>query len=472
MRKYCLLVFICLLPAYLVAQNNHQMQQEENQYAQIPNDSLFKELKAIRSLQEKAKAERDTIRAKMKKREAELQEHTEADMSNEYGAILQVENNTRQHWWYDDWNFFGIFTFIVAVISAWFAIITYRAQKKTEEHTTNAPKEVQLGVLNDLPRHFYRNLVCTCAMILNYKFGKGQEKLYPSESNLMKLQTLPDDVVLPVDIDTSKEDNAYQHMHELKLLLRNYNIEVEVASEHLSRKGITDDSLVQDFDNILYKPLFLTRGAFDFRRSLERKTQPEITKEFLVEDSIRRIVQEHFRKLKIQSNFVLLFKKEIVDKLKLILKESKADFQIIDKKNGIVRSINYFLDYVSKVNRDNVSVINRHALIDKIIEDLTQIDRKNDKDSKDEWTPYFKGIKSSYPGILSIENKEQFVAFCLGVGYINDEDKYKCEELYNYIAPYLNYLRQEKWETLTLLNYILAIDAAIETDRIGMVNFS
>ena len=104
MRKYCLFVFICLLPACLVAQNSHQAQQEENQYAQIPNDSLFKELKAIRSLQEKAKAERDTIRAKMKKREAELQEQTEADMSNEYGAILQVENNTRQHWWYDDWN--------------------------------------------------------------------------------------------------------------------------------------------------------------------------------------------------------------------------------------------------------------------------------------------------------------------------------------------------------------------------------
>ena len=137
MRKYLLFVFICLLPACLVAQNNHQMQQEDTLVSsKTPVDPILDELKAIHELQRQAKEGRDSIKDKMQKREKERQELPDVDMSNEYGAILQVENNTRQHWWYDDWNCFGIFTFIVAFASLIIGWITYNAQKKTEENTT------------------------------------------------------------------------------------------------------------------------------------------------------------------------------------------------------------------------------------------------------------------------------------------------------------------------------------------------
>ena len=264
MRKYCLLVFICLLPACLVAQNNHQAQQEENQYAQIPNDSLFKELKAIRSLQEKAKAERDTIRAKMKKREAELQEHTEADMSNEYGAILQVENNTRQHWWYDDWNCFGIFTFIVAFASLIIGWITYNAQKKTEENTTKTQRntsklnlEEQKSLLSDMIRHFYRNYVVSLALGIKLEAEKDGDKFrgYPSEEHLLKMAVNLDDVHL----NLFYQENEQHHLvHKLFVMLRNYNIELSVISEHLKSQQIDYATKVRDLQTLTFKCYYLT----------------------------------------------------------------------------------------------------------------------------------------------------------------------------------------------------------------------
>lgn len=264
MRKYCLLVFICLLPACLVAQNSHQAQQEENQYAQIPNDSLFKELKAIRSLQEKAKAERDTIRAKMKKREAELQEQTEADMSNEYGAILQVENNTRQHWWYDDWNCFGIFTFIVALASLIIGWITYNAQKKTEENTTKTQRntsklnlEEQKSLLSDMIRHFYRNYVVSLALGIKLEAEKDGDKFrgYPSEEHLLKMAVNLDDVHL----NLFYQENEQHHLvHKLFVMLRNYNIELSVISEHLKSQQIDYATKVRDLQTLTFKCYYLT----------------------------------------------------------------------------------------------------------------------------------------------------------------------------------------------------------------------
>ncbi len=264
MRKYLLFVFICLLPACLVAQNNHQMQQEENQYAQIPNDSLFKELKAIRSLQEKAKAERDTIRAKMKKREAELQEQTEADMSNEYGAILQVENNTRQHWWYDDWNCFGIFTFIVALASLIIGWITYNAQKKTEENTTKTQRntsklnlEEQKSLLSDMIRHFYRNYVVSLALGIKLEAEKDGDKFrgYPSEEHLLKMAVNLDDVHL----NLFYQENEQHHLvHKLFVMLRNYNIELSVISEHLKSQQIDYATKVRDLQTLTFKCYYLT----------------------------------------------------------------------------------------------------------------------------------------------------------------------------------------------------------------------
>lgn len=427
----------------LTAQVSTAGQPSEEPSAELTkDDSILLELRTIRGLQQEAQLRREKIRAEMEKRDAGQKDSAALVMSDEYGAILQVENNTRPHWYSDGWNLFGIITFIVALISAFYAYVTYRAQKNTELHTTNAPIGVQLSTLKDLPRHFYRNLVCTCAMILKYNFSGKKGDLYPSEGNMWKLQTLPDDVVLPIDVDTDKEDNAYQHMHELRLLLRNYNVEVQVASEHVARKGILEETLAQDFGNLLYKPLFLIRKTFNFKRSLNKESLPDDYQVQYVLEAISSMTKEHFNKLLEAANFRCLFEQGTIGYLTKIMPQGEVDLSIIDKKGDILRSVEFLLKYTGDTINPDVQTIQREAAI---------IDKAT--------------------AILAINDADEFTQFCLTKDFIKADEEPKAAALYPHLAPYLNYLHHTIWDTVTILKYILAIDAAIETNRIGMVNY-
>lgn len=427
----------------LTAQDRTAGQPSEEPSAELTkDDSILLELRTIRGLQQEAQLRREKIRAEMEKRDAGQKDSAALVMSDEYGAILQVENNTRPHWYFDGWNLFGILTFIVALISAIYGIVTYRAQKNTELHTTNAPIGVQLSTLKDLPRHFYRNLVCTCAMILKYNFSGKKGDLYPSEGNMWKLQTLPDDVVLPIDVDTDKEDNAYQHMHELRLLLRNYNVEVQVASEHVARKGILEETLAQDFGNLLYKPLFLIRKTFNFKRSLNKESLPDDYQVQYVLEAISSMTKEHFNKLLEAANFRCLFEQGTIGYLTKIMPQGEVDLSIIDKKGDILRSVEFLLKYTGDTINPDVQTIQREAAI---------IDKAT--------------------AILAINDADEFTQFCLSKDFIKADEEPKAAALYPHLAPYLNYLHHTTWDTVTILKYILAIDAAIETNRIGMVNY-
>ena len=64
-------------------------------------------------------------------------------------------------------------------------------------------------------------------------------------------------MLLKIDV----QENTYKKMHESNLLFRNYCIEIKVASEHITRSDISQSSLADDFDNLIYKPLFLTHEA-------------------------------------------------------------------------------------------------------------------------------------------------------------------------------------------------------------------
>ena len=136
---------------------------------------------------------------------------------------VDIVTNHSTTFWDDGFNCIAVIGGIIALISLVVAVITYQAQKKTEQHTSNAPKSAQIGKLQDLPRHFYRNLVCICAMTLNYfdetNRKNGKRVAYPSESNVLKLKTLPDEIIYDIDA----EEKSYKERHEFKLLLRNYN---------------------------------------------------------------------------------------------------------------------------------------------------------------------------------------------------------------------------------------------------------
>jgi hypothetical protein len=72
--------------------------------------------------------------------------------------------------------------------------------------------------------------------------------------------------------------------------------------------------------------------------------------------------------------------------------------------------------------------------------------------------------------LIAIEDAKAFEAFC-NTYYSEADASDTVADLYGLLEPYLRFLSRGTWDFRSLLKHILIVDAAIETSRIGMVNF-
>ncbi|MDR3328363.1 MAG: hypothetical protein LBT04_09720 [Prevotellaceae bacterium] len=116
--------------------------------------------------------------------------------------------------------------------------IVFRAKDKKTKNS------VQKKISEDMLRHLGRNKIIIDK--INEKFGKNEfDKYYPSEEHLLKLKIIEEDMQFEkFDIWTKK----YEDLHELKLLLRNLNIETDVALEHFKRKDLLKETKKRDIE--------------------------------------------------------------------------------------------------------------------------------------------------------------------------------------------------------------------------------
>lgn len=375
----------------------------------------------------------------------------------------------------DGFNLLGVIGFFLGLASLYFAKVTFDAQRQTELHTTNAPKSAQIGKLKDLSRHFYRNLVCTCAMTLKYldnsNKNNGVRINYPSESNVLKLKTLPDEIIYDID----EEEKSYAIRHEFKLLLRNFNTEVDVASEHFSRINISDDAISQDIDNIIFKQLFLLCRSYDILLSLDKVSFPEA-----VADSLHIILKEHFTKLK--ENKIIDKENQFMCHVNRILNDTnKLDKfkESIDPKGSLYRSYDIIpglmADYYSDKKRDGEkrdfdeilfaeeTDKNGKKKIEIIVDSQKFVDSiRNEGNDKSRMLADF------IDKISSITEFEKFreVFYNEGLG----EKDYK--NVYEDIYGYFKFISQDKWMFRDLLLVIVTMDCTLETKKVGMVNFT
>lgn len=169
------------------------------------------------------------------------------------------ESDDMVSFFWNDFNFYGIVATVLALFSLWYTFRAYRSQSLTESNTRNVSIEEQKNRFEDLARHEYRNLVVVLSTAVKY-FSKtnqsgGQRMEYPSESHILKLQAAPEDFVL--DIGPQIADIA----SHVRLLLRNYNIEIGVAHDHFLRRTINSGVMEADYDNLIFKPLFLVSNS-------------------------------------------------------------------------------------------------------------------------------------------------------------------------------------------------------------------
>lgn len=396
------------------------------------------------------------------------------------GAPVILIDDVSTNFLDDGFNFLGVIGFFLGLASLYFAKVTFEAQKQTALHTSNAPKSAQMGKLKDLPRHFYRNLICSCAMTLKYYDDSnkrwGVRMNYPSESNVLKLKTLPDEIIYDID----EEEKSYTIRHEFKLLLRNYNTEVDIAAEHFSRKNISEDAINLDIDNIIFKQLFLLYRSYDILLTLSNVAYPQI-----VAESLHTMIKEHFTKLMDNTlldkgNMYLHYVNNILlDANDTKGKENDKFKKHIDPKGSLYRSygtilksinIYYQNQYAKRINETEFNGIFFNLKDEKI-----EVDKQKFIISLlKEGTKKSKILKGFVEGICNISDFDQLMDFYkIKKEDLNEKDKQIYQTIFNNISVYFKYLKNNpKWDFKDLLLHIVVMDCVLETKKIGMVNFS
>ena len=185
--------------------------------------------------------------------------------------------------WYD---FHTLFVAVLALITSFAAMIyakkTYISQEKTEKYTLNTQGntqrislESQKGLLVDLVRHLYRNLVVTYAIKTKLKHF-GCDKYYPSEEHLLKLKVPVENLHLDAFYGNNE---IYPKINKLYLLLRNYNVEIDVALNHFPQREIDASIKEHDLATLMFKPGFLVGEIIEFLCKLYPNEQEKMYRE-------------------------------------------------------------------------------------------------------------------------------------------------------------------------------------------------
>lgn len=361
--------------------------------------------------------------------------------------VLSVSNLAISDFFSESINFYGIVAFVLALYSLWYTYQAYESQRRTEINTENVPVSHQKKKFEGLARHEYRNIVCILATAIRF-FDKhnGGEKCriaYPSESNILKLQAAPEDFVLDINAQMASA------VSEMRLLLRNANIEILVAKEHLSRHDINDDTLYQDYDNLLFKPLYLVKRACEMEVLLsddnqqKKATTKEQMKE-LIERSAKIMVSEHLKKLPNSlHNFLVLDEKDrninkgraCLPYLQLMSMSHNLEFEDVDHTDALMRSF--------------------HELL------------KNENGESDEEEKKQESFILSYDEDVSGIIEKIFTQLQLL--------KQKYPKYIDYIANYQQLLsdfnENKAVDFVAFFPAMVLLDAIVETPKIGMVNY-
>lgn len=118
--------------------------------------------------------------------------------------------------------------------------------------------ESQRSLLLDYVRHFYADLIVISA--IEHKLNSRFDEYYPSEEHLLKLKA---------DLDALHPATFYEHaekysaIHNLLLLLRNFNLEVDVAIKHLCDRNVFDPAKKRDINTLKFKTSLIAQRTIE-----------------------------------------------------------------------------------------------------------------------------------------------------------------------------------------------------------------
>ena len=206
--------------------------------------------------------------------------------------------------WKDTW-----WAIIALLISTGISLYSLIMVARTAKNVQRVSGTSQLAQLRDLIRHLYRNLIVTIAFYekFNNENDSSQEghSRYPSESHLLKLKVDSNDFIHMEKYNSvnDKNDDINSRMHEVKLLLRNYDTEIDVALEHMKNKNMSCDVINDDMGNLLFKPFYLTSYILKLMHMIIRAEKLDkgfVSRKIMItpeDDAINLILTNHLIKL-------------------------------------------------------------------------------------------------------------------------------------------------------------------------------
>lgn len=143
----------------------------------------------------------------------------------------------------------------IAFISMVYAVFTWQSQRVTQRNTQGITPEVQKGILIDYGRHYYRNVIALGAVM--HRMHEDIDR-YPSEDHILKLQT-DDRSIYPEAFD--HDEKACSSLHKFKLNIRNGNIEIKTALEHLKTKKLPAEYKTLDLNKLMSRMDYIMQQA-------------------------------------------------------------------------------------------------------------------------------------------------------------------------------------------------------------------
>lgn len=384
------------------------------------------------------------------------------------------ESDGRVSFFWNDFNFYGIVATVLALFSLWYTFRAYRSQSLTESNTRNVSIEDQKSRFEDLARHEYRNLVVVLSTAVKY-FSKanqsgGQRLEYPSESHILKLQAAPEDFVL--DIGPQIADIA----SHVRLLLRNYNIEIGVAHDHFLRRTINSGVMEADYDNLIFKPLFLVSNScrmVSMLSSVVDNLRLSIVKE---EEGVEKSHKDN----KLSPKDLFLLRSLELMLIEHLSKLPKALENVVGKMNKWKDNTDKHGKYLSyfkslkesdgfELECDHTDALKRSfgTAYGKLVE-MFEKDGKDGKDGKDVKTL---NCKWNYK---SGENSETEKEIDDVLKNLPDLKKISPKD-FEWIEAYKNVLQtiknKEAFDLMQFFPLMLKMDIMAELPKIGMVNY-
>ncbi|MFI3264521.1 MAG: hypothetical protein SNG38_04415 [Rikenellaceae bacterium] len=177
-----------------------------------------------------------------------------------------VVDNTTPNFWWDDVSFIAFASLLFTVVGLYSIFHESRREK--------IDKDCQQHIFIDMLRHFYRNKICSITMMLKYKeamMATPRRFCYPSDEHYLKLMVLPDDLHLE---RFYKEKKRFDLLHNLHLLMRNYNIEIETSLLHIKQTDVDQVTKYRDFNTLNMKSGLITLKIVETMGVLWSRTKP------------------------------------------------------------------------------------------------------------------------------------------------------------------------------------------------------